>query len=265
MPAAPASPPPVATPPAAATVAAADESANLTGDKSAQAGFTYKSLAEVPSANRLKPSSSTTDGLLRYTNEARNGAKAGSAAQWFARVTPKSKTKAALPDKATPAHPVLASFQVEQAGSTLRIVDNDGSVYSGYVQPPAAARRQRSAKAEGAAITRAPQALGAVLEESPAASRDSDQLAQQAYFFRVTGTNRSLNKKVVFTGNLTAATNLVLFQTATNYLKIGGAVGGFQDSAAQPGLLPLLQSRISGKLVIGNGKAIEINAIPTSP
>ena len=180
-------------------------------------------------------------------------------------MTPEAKAKAALADKATPAHPVLASFQVEQAGPALRIVDGDGSVYSGYVQLAAAARRQRATKAENSAATRAPQTLGAALEESPAASLNSDQLAQPAYFFRVAGTNRSLNKKVVFTGNLTAATNLVLFQPGTNYLKFGGGLGGFQEAAPQPGFLPLPQSRISGKLVIGNSKAVEINAVPTSP
>ena len=164
-----------------------------------------------------------------------------------------------------PARPVLASFRVEQAGPALRIVDGDGSVYSGYVQIATAARRQRLAKTESSAATRAPQTIGAVLEERPAASLDSDQPAQPSYFFRVAGTNRSLNKKVVFTGNLTATTNLVLFQTTTNYLKLGGGIGGYQNSAPQPGLLPLLQSRISGKVVVGNGKAVEINAIPTSP
>jgi hypothetical protein len=60
------------------------------------------------------------------------------------------KTKASLADKATPAHPVLASFQVEQTGPKLRIVDGDGSVYSGYLQIAAASRPQRSAKTEAA-------------------------------------------------------------------------------------------------------------------
>jgi hypothetical protein len=247
------------------TVVAADESASLAGNKAAQPGFAYKSLAEVASASRPKPASATTDSLLKYATEAHYGAKPSGTTQWFAQVTPESKTKLALADKAAPAHPVLASFQVEQAGPALRIVDGDGSVYSGYVQIAAAARRQRSTKAESSTATRAPQTLGAVIEEIPTASRDSDHSAQPSYFFRVAGTNRSLNKKVVFTGNLTTATNLVLLQAATNYLKLGGGVGGYQSSAPQPGLLSLLQSRILGKVVVGNGKAVEINAIPTSP
>ena len=265
MPPAPAAPAPVAAPPAAAAFAAAGESAKLSNNSSALAGFAFKSAPEVASANRIKQASAATDGLLRYPAEARYGAKPGTTTQWFARVAPESKTKATLADKAAPAHPVLASFQVEQAGRTLRIVDEDGSVYSGSVRLAAPARRQRAAKAEGAAATRAPQTPGAVLEERPAASFDSDQPTQRSYFFRVTGTNRSLNKKVVFTGNLTAATNLVLFQAATNYLTLGSGAGGSRESVPQPSVLPLFQSRISGKVVIGNGKALEINAIPTTP
>jgi hypothetical protein len=265
MPAAPASPPSVATTLPAATVVAANESAKLIADKPDQSRFTYKSLANVTSANGIKPASATADNLLNYTDGARSAAMNGSATQWFAQVASASKAKAALAGKAAPAHPVLASFQVEQAGPALRIVDGDGSVYSGYVQIAVAARRQRSTKAESSATTRAPQTLGAVLEEIPAANRDSEQPAQPAYFFRVAGTNRSLNKKVVFTGNLMTATNLALFQSATNYLKLGGGGGGFQAGGPQPGVPPLLQSRISGKVVVGSGKAVEINAIPASP
>lgn len=180
-------------------------------------------------------------------------------------MTPEAKAKAALADNAAPAHPVLAAFQVEQSGPALRIVDGDGSVYSGYVQIAAAVRRQRAMKAESSAATRAPQTLGAAIEEPPAASRDTDQSAQPAYFFRVAGTNRILNKKVVFSGNLMTATNLLLWQPVTNNLIIGGGLGGFEAGIPQPGLPPLLHSRISGKLVIGNGKAVEINAVPASP
>ena len=104
-----------------------------------------------------------------------------------------------------------------------------------------------------------------MVEEKSAARLDADQSAPQTYFFRVTGTNRSLQKKVVFTGNLLAATNLALFQPATNDFKLGGGQGGARGVAAQPDLLPLLHSRISGKVVIGSGQAVEINALPAAP
>jgi hypothetical protein len=180
-------------------------------------------------------------------------------------VVPGPKLKAALADKAAPAHPVLALFQVEQAGRELRIVDGDGSVYSGYVQLAEVARRRRSARTEAPAVAQAPRAVKGVLEEIPAPSLDADLPAPQTYFFRVAGTNRSLHKKVVFTGSLIAATNLPPIQSATNHLNFENDRDGGQAGSAQPALLPLLNARISGKVVVGNGKAVEINALPTSP
>jgi hypothetical protein len=40
-------------------------------------------------------------------------------------------------------------------------------------------------------------------------------------------------------------------------------VDGFQTGSAQPRSVPLSNTRISGKVVVGNGKAVEINAEPT--
>ena len=108
------------------------------------------SLLAGASADAPKPASPATDDLLKSTATVRKEAKSVHAPQWFAQVAQSPKTKASLADKATPAHPVLASFQVEQAGPELRIVDGDGSVYSGYLQIAAAARPQRSAKTEAA-------------------------------------------------------------------------------------------------------------------
>ena len=265
MPTAPASPPPAPMTAAATSVVAADESAKLTGDKADQPFSAYKSLPAVASANRAKSSTSPTDGLLEFAAVPREEATSVGASQRFARAALGLQAKSSLADKATPAHPVLASFQVEQVGPELRIVDGDGSVYSGYVEIAEAARRLRSAKAEESAATRAPRAGEGALEPLPAASLDADQPAQQKYFFRVVGTNRSLQKKVVFSGNLLAASNSPSFQSFTNLLGLGGGFGGGRASSIQTNLLPLLNSHISGKVVVGNGKAIEINAFPASP
>lgn len=261
----PASPLPVATTPAAAGFAAADESKKLAVDRVDQSGFAYKSLPSLASAPPSKPSSGTTDSLLKSAPVARKEAGSVSATQWFAQAAQSPKTKASFAGKLTPAHSVLASFQVEQAGLKLRIVDSDGSVYSGNVQVATVARSRRSAKPEPAAAARPSQALGAKLEEMPAASFDSDQLTPLTYSFRVIGTNRSLQKKVVFTGNLLAATNLTLSLPVATNLSIGGGVGGSQTGSARRGFLPLLNSRISGSVVIGTGKPVEIHASPSRP
>ena len=263
-PAAPASPAPLVTTAPAASVVRADESAKQLGDNADQPSFAYKSPPVVALANRPKSSSAVADGLLKSAEEDRLEARSVGVSQRFAQVALGAKKKSSLDDKATPTHSVLASFEVEQAGPELRIVDGDGSVYSGYVQIADAARRRLAAPAGASAITRAPQASAGVREEKATASRDAHQQAPETYFFRVAGTNRSLHKKVVFTGNLTGATNLPSFQPFTNLLSLGG-LGGQRAGSGQPNLLPLLNSRISGKVVVGNGKAVEINALPTSP
>jgi hypothetical protein len=265
QPIAPASPAPVTTTAPATSFVAADESAKPLADKADQPSLAYKSLPSVASANRPKSSPTATDSLLKSAEEDRLEARSVGISQRFAQVAPSPKKKSSLGDKVTPSHSVLASFEVEQAGPELRIVDDDGSVYSGYVQIADAARRRLAAPAGASAITRAPQVSGGVLEEKSAASRDADQRAPQAYFFRVAGTNRSLHKKVVFTGNLMGATNLTSFQPFTNLPSLGGGLAGQRTGSAQATLLPLLNSRISGKVVVGNGKAVEINALPTNP
>jgi hypothetical protein len=233
----------------------------LTGDQSGQAAFASKSLDTVGSA---QSSLFATDALLKSAGQDRQEAGSVGAVQRFAQVASGPKMKESLADKVMAPPPVLASFQVEQAGSELRIVDGDGSVYRGYVQVADTARRQRSAKAEAPAASRASGALNGVLEESVAARLDLDQRALQTYSFRVAGTNRSLNQAVVFTGNLMAATNSLSFQTSTNALSFGSRGAG-RTGSSQPDLLPLLKSRISGKVVVGNGQAVEINALPTNP
>ena len=249
----------------AATVVAADDSATLTGVKPDQPALAYKSLAASAPANRPQSAPATTEGFAKSASLDQAKSKTTGGVQYFARVAPAQKAISTVADKATPAHPVLAAFQVQQTGEELRIVDGDGSVYRGYLRRADATPPARAAKAEVSAPPPASRAPAGVLEEKVVAGLEFDRVAPPTYSFRVAGTNRSLNQQVVFTGNLLAATNLALSPPATNHLGIGGGLGGFQRAPAQQGLPPLLNTRISGKVVIGSGKAVEINAVPASP
>ena len=287
LPAAPAAPTTVAMTTAEAGRALAEGSARVAGEKASQPGTFYKSLAAADSVNRPSPSAVAADSLSKAAPELLQQARAWNVAQRFVQVPTESKAKASLADSSGVAHPVLASFQLEQAGQALRIVDADGSVYTGSLQLANVARRARSANAEKPAVALAARAPAGVLEQETTSRLDSDQLAQQTYSFRVAGTNRSLQEKVVFTGNLLTATNLTLALPGATNLSYGGGLGGvnrgsavsngaanlnlrvfsdaFQNATAQPGSLPLLNSRISGKVLIGTGKAVEINALPANP
>jgi hypothetical protein len=205
------------------------------------------------------------NGLAEFPADRAKAANVFANSQRFVQSVPAANAQAVFTDKAAPARPVLASFQLQQAGSKLQIVDGDGSVYSGSVRLEDAVRRVRSAKAEAPAATLAAKAPVEAPAQTTASSLDSDRPASQNYAFRVAGTNRSLNQRVVFTGNLVPDTNLaVALQVSTN-LSLEGGPGGAQNAPAQQGLLQLNNSRISGKVVIGTGQAVEINALPANP
>jgi hypothetical protein len=85
------------------------------------------------------------------------------------------------------------------------------------------------------------------------------------YSFRVTGTNRSLKQKVVFTGSLLTASNVTLITQMTNRLGAAAGGAGLQTVPAEAYSQPLLNLRISGRVKIGEGKEVEINALPLLP
>ena len=265
LPATPAAPLAVAMAPAAASGMAAAESMRLTGDKSDLPAPRNKSLGPVVSANRVGQSPKATFSVSKSAADALKETTAFGVAQRFVQVVPEAKDKRKLAREAKSAYPVLASFQLEQAGRELRIVDGDGSVYSGYLLVADPVRRARSVNAQAPAAALASRASGGVLEEKAVPRLDSDRLAPPAYSFRVAGTNRSLNKQVVFTGNLLPATNAALLLPVTTNLSAASNLGGSRNAPTQPDLLPLLNTRISGKVVVGTGKAVNINALPANP
>jgi len=154
--------------------------------------------------------------------------------------------------------PVLTSFRVEQTGNDMKVVDADGSVYTGSVQ---------IAQQEPAGTT----IVSAAPNPTPAARlmRSASPVAS-SYFFRVAGTNRNLNENVVFSGNFVPFTNS---QLATGTRSVGafggrGGVGGGGfggaggRAAGQPVEAVLTNSRINGTVVIGNQKAADVVATP---
>jgi hypothetical protein len=214
----------------------------------------------------LAPAGSASGAFAdRYSLADNLAANAFGNSQRFVQSVPAANAPAVFTDKAAPVRPVLASFQLQQAGSQLQIVDGDGSVYSGSVQLEDAVRRVRSAKAEAPAAALAARAPAEAPAQRTASNLYYNSPASQNYAFRVAGTNLSLKQRIVFTGNLLTDTNLaVALQVSTN-LSLEGGQGGARNAPAQQGLLQLNNSRISGKVVIGTGQAVEINALPASP
>jgi hypothetical protein len=155
-------------------------------------------------------------------------------------------TRQRLTDSLAVPAPVLASFRVEQNGNAMRIIDADGSVYTGAVQV---------AQPESSARAVPPKNVASAAPMAKIAGRPQ---AVQNYSFQVAGTNRHLQQNVVFSGNVIPLTNA---QLATDGAAIGGTAAA-RRAPQLPAELLLSNSRISGKAVIGNQKEIEVNATP---
>ena len=157
---------------------------------------------------------------------------------------------------ATPA-PVLSSFRVEQSGNNLKVVDGDGSVYTGSIQ---IARQEPPADHTFAAAKNG-------LVSAARAAKPSAAPAPQSYFFRVAGTNRNLNENVIFSGNFVPFTNNQLTAGARGFGGVGGGFGGGggaggDQAAGQPVQAALSNSQINGNVVIGDQKAVDVIATP---
>jgi hypothetical protein len=151
---------------------------------------------------------------------------------------------------------LLVSFDLEQNGQELRVIDRDGSVYKGSLQLADA-----SAPGSPAVQLKQPTSTSASVRSDAALDKiDSDERSR-GWSFRVSGTNLSLNQNIVFTGNLSVATNGDALASST-----ARAVNG-NSAIPQTGdtLKTFLQnSRINGTVLIENTGKLEIIAAPAA-
>ena len=92
---------------------------------------------------------------------------------------------------------VLNTFQVQQQGSEIRVLDADGSTYTGKIE-------QLANNAElDSRVTARRDAAKQTRRYAAKAARENESAAPQSYF-RATGFNVSLKKTLVFEGNYAA-------------------------------------------------------------
>jgi hypothetical protein len=94
---------------------------------------------------------------------------------------------------------ILNEFQVEQTDREIRVVDGDGSTYSGRLEP--------LAKNDPRSIFNQKRNYAAPSSRAPASFDDKAQAANAEFYFRATGYNSSLKKRVVFEGNYIASSS----------------------------------------------------------
>lgn len=194
-----------------------------------------------------------------------------SAVQRFARVRLDTETQDARRKQASPGASVLVWFQLEQSGQEVRIVDKDGSVYTGsllaadladHVAPsdgakPATAGVQRVAAAQDKIVP-------ATTPAKPPLSSNFQQAALEYGSFRVIGTNLTLKQRVVFSGKLFGVANAPAAARLTNAWSGAGAnrSGAASPAPGQAKAAPLFPSRIVGQVIVGRSQAVQINAVP---
>ena len=148
--------------------------------------------------------------------------------------------------------PVLVSFELQQNGNDLAVVDADGSVYQGSLQTNS-----------GDAQSPAPAVVPPGAEQSQISDVAKNAgAAGNNFYFRVAGQNRTSKQNVVFTGNLIPlagnGANAKTDATANNSAGVGGM------SPAQNAAL-FSNSRIAGNVTVDITNQIEINAVPVTP
>jgi hypothetical protein len=211
-----------------------------------------------------KPAGSAPDASARFfRQEARGGRQNNIQAnsQAFANRAPASSYGKTA--KSGDIVPVLANFQVEQAGNQLRVIDGDGSTYLGEVESQATAQSVIVAsEIKGA------ERLKLKPEDKLAAGRLGvtplpDQENRQNFAYRVAGTNRTLNRQVVFAWNFVPLTN----ELAAAQVKASGRGGNVLQNNLPAQQFPLLlnNSFINGRAQLSGAKDIEINAVPVTP
>ena len=167
-----------------------------------------------------------------------------------------------------PPPPVLRSFQLRQSGPQIEIVDADGSIYRGAFRKAESERDKLATTPPAGALDRPTQADSAAELALKEPLGDAKAAAISGLQFYAIGTNRSLNERVVFEGEMVAGTNVF----GVGYIA-GGRAGlpalrsSAPTSAAAPAaasrqLVPLL--RIQGRATVGEATKLEINALPAS-
>jgi hypothetical protein len=236
---------------------AADAVSRELNSNASTGAIVYKSLGSQGLAGNAGSTVALADGF--QTNDfstLTSDRKEATPPQFFYRLgTDRLKESVEALDKEQPGA-VLASFQIQRTGSEVRVIDIDGSVYTGEVQPQTEMSRRRLAPQTSAPAAVSGAAATRNFAPAPEAAPTSEAIAQNYFSFRVAGTNRGLNQPVVFTGKVMAGTNAVRLD----------------QSAAGRGAMRLLQiqtnatvqpaTRISGTVRVGDRPEVPIDAAP---
>ena len=152
------------------------------GAKADQPLLADRSLAAKEAANSTAPASTSLTENRQTTN--------------FRRQYSQNAADHAFRSKLKQTLNILNEFQLEQTDHEIRVVDADGSTYSGKLEPLA----QNDARS----VFNQKQNYTAPASRAAGSFDDKAQAANE-FYFRATGYNSSLKKRLVFEGNYIAS------------------------------------------------------------
>jgi hypothetical protein len=212
---------------------------------------------QIANAGTILPTTDTNFVEFGYFAATQVAAQNGGAVRQLRENEALTRNKAAtLATRAQQGNQILVSFRVEQSGSELRVIDQDGSVYTGPIQQTNSVTGTAFADGGSGAV----QNLQGFARRQYSVPQQNSKTQQQSIplsAFQVIGTNRTSNQKVVFSGVLDTATPDV----ARIPVKSDAAAGRLAKQ-----IQPLQQNlRLSGNAMIGSDQVIQIEAVPAQP
>jgi len=289
-------PPPPAKPSAAVAVVTAPPTATAgvyTGGMTVSGGV--MEVAAVPAAPApAEPAPAGRAGRFRTITAGVENMARASQRMRFAQVA--STRDAEAKDQSAAQQQVLASFQLDQSGDRVVIVDADGSTYEGQVQLEQAAPLQQNVELgrrvtltkkapaptptespakEQSEIARAvPQKGTAITRGEPAQAAAWQEQQQQQLFFTAAGTNRSLRQRVVINGTLNLAGVVAGSNAAVAgqpaMLGVAGVVSSNAPASAAaapaaPAFSQQSPARVQGTFRVGDAPAVRLDAVGVGP
>ena len=193
----------------------------------------------------------------------------GAARYFFKRQSGAQNLAAKLKEKQTAPEIPLSSFEFEQSGNTVRVIDGDGSIYSGHVLSS-----EDEAAGERGGLEAAVRTLRSESRQNP--KRSNGGTAPQSFTpaqslragtpfaFRVAGIHRTSGQRITLEGTLAAAADAVV---SSDRLAGGAAPSPAQRAPQPPAPTPAdadapSSQQLVGRLSIGGSNEVTIIAVP---
>jgi hypothetical protein len=151
----------------------------------------------------------------------------------------------------SPPSNILSNFRVSRAGQNVRVVDGDGSIYDGQVLDDFASDTRQD-----------------FTKKTQQQAKDISQAATANYAFKVAGTNRLAQQRVVFTGSVSNILDMPVAAPAGQMASAQNQKASQTQNMTSNGIVQSAQtqnSHLTGKVQVGGGREFQIEAKTPPP